>query len=141
MPNGEHLTSDQFRKLEAPLKERDAIFDQVAREADATVVRNYHDQPSRRLRASTVDGIELLLHVSPVSGPSRPYYHLVAFAWVDGEGERWLWSRDVSRDLSVSSADDLLRALREGWELLHSLDNKQLRAEGKRVPLSNRGPR
>jgi hypothetical protein len=50
MPNGHHGTEEEWRRLEAPLREIDAAIELFANRHEMTLGRNYHNWPERSLR-------------------------------------------------------------------------------------------
>ena len=49
MPNGYHGTKEEWRRLEAPLREIDAALELFAKRHNMALSRNYHSWPERSL--------------------------------------------------------------------------------------------
>lgn len=50
MPNGHYGTEEEWKRLEAPLREIDAALELFARRHNTALSRNYHNWPERSLR-------------------------------------------------------------------------------------------
>jgi hypothetical protein len=50
MPNGHHGTEEEWKRLEAPLREIDAAMEAFAKRHKMAISRNYHNWPERSLR-------------------------------------------------------------------------------------------
>jgi hypothetical protein len=50
MPNGHHGTDEEWKRLEAPLRDVDNAIDAFAKRHRIAIGRNYHNWPERSLR-------------------------------------------------------------------------------------------
>jgi hypothetical protein len=110
MPNGHHGTDEEWKRLEAPLREVDGAIDVFGTRHGIVIGRNYHNWPERSLRWGS--DLERVIQIY-LQDAQRLTWDL----WVcvsQDRGRQRFWKRQFLRqDVSMSDISPVINSLLE----------------------------
>src|SRR5262249_37126784 len=110
MPNGHHGTDEEWRRLEAPLRQIDTALEAFAKRHKISIRRNYHNWPERSLRWGTDP--ERLIQIY-LQDEQRLTWNLWLCVSQD-RGRNGFWKRQFLRqDTSMEQMSPVMNSLLE----------------------------
>ena len=125
MPNGLHVSPEDWERMEAPFLGVESLFSQFAVDRNMQFVKNYHNWPRREFEWVR-NGIHRAIHILAADKPGT--YHMAVVAWEDKEGERYSADKWLKRWVAWPEIGDNLHGLlAEAVATLESWSEKDLK--------------
>jgi hypothetical protein len=108
MPNGHHGTEEEWKRLEAPLREIDPAFEAFARRHKLSLGRNYHNWPERSLRWGS--DLQRLIQIY-LQDEQRLTWNFWLCASQDRGQQRFWKQQSLRRDTPMADITPLIESL------------------------------
>jgi hypothetical protein len=124
VPNGYHGTKEEWRVIEAPLREIDPLLDAFASASGYVLTKNYRGDPERSLVRDA--GIRRLIQVF-VAETTGPHFKVWLCASEDRQLKRYWQRRFITESATPSELSaSITQWLAEGKTYLESLTSSNL---------------